>query len=111
MLRSATSTFSPGTASSFLVSSKTVTLRSLVTVTLFLLVAEKVTTVSPAGWSQATVPPYPLSRLVTGSPVPPDFKKAPLGSKPLTPAGLLGTEKFSSLLDTAVTPTLTDSPG
>ena len=64
LLGSATSTFSPATASSFLVSSKTVTFRSLVTTALFLLLTAKVTTVSPAGWSQATVPLYPFSRFL-----------------------------------------------
>ena len=62
LLGSATSTFSPATASSFLVSSKTVTFRSLVTIAFFLLLTAKVTTVSPAGCSQATVPPYPAGR-------------------------------------------------
>ena len=62
LLGLATSTFSPGTASSFLVSSKTVTFRSLVTTAFFLLLTAKVTTVSPAGWSQSTVPPYPAER-------------------------------------------------
>ena len=64
LLGSETSTFSPGTASSFLVSSKTVTFRSLVTTAFFLLLTAKVTTVSPAGCSQETVPLYSALRVL-----------------------------------------------
>ena len=56
VLGSATSTFVPATGSYFLADSRTVTLRERVTVTFFLLLTAKVTTVSPAACVSATVP-------------------------------------------------------
>ena len=56
LFTSATSTFAPATGSYFLADSRTVTLRSRVTVTFFLLVTANLTTVSPAGCVSATVP-------------------------------------------------------
>ena len=56
LFTSATSTFAPATGSYFLADSRTVTLRERVTVTFFLLLTAKVTTVSPAACVSATVP-------------------------------------------------------